>query len=294
MRTELAHRVIVAAIGVPFAVFVIYVGGWLLAIVLAAVAIVGAREFYALAARQQVRAFGWAGAAAAAGFVLVAAGVPGAHYSAGYFWILALALALVLVTMAIWARGVDGQPLTAAAVTLFGAVFVGGTLACAMFLRHLPQPGAAHWLGPALVAYPLALTWIGDSAAYFVGRKWGRRRLAPSVSPGKTVAGALASLVGATVAGALFALFVFDAWLGAPIGWLAGALGGLVISVVAQIGDLAESLLKREAGVKDSGRLLPGHGGALDRFDALFFSLPAAYLYLGVVLPLVRDGLPWP
>jgi phosphatidate cytidylyltransferase len=141
-----------------------------------------------------------------------------------------------------------------------------------------------RWVGPALLTLPLALTWIGDTCAYFGGRAFGKRKLIPSVSPGKTVAGAVASVVGTVVAGAIYAQFVLHDWLGVPLSLVAGALTGLVVSPVAQIGDLAESLLKREAGVKDSGTLLPGHGGVLDRFDSLFFTIPVTYWVLALLL----------
>src|SRR5690606_27760279 len=149
----------------------------------------------------------------------------------------------------------------------------------------------AAWAGRALVAYPVLLTWVNDSFAFFGGRRWGRRKLAPAVSPGKTVEGALAGLVGTALLGAVYAGLVFQRWLGLPIGVLAGIGGAVVISLIAQLGDLAESLIKREAGVKDSGRIFPGHGGILDRFDALFFSIPATYWYLALVLR--PGGSPW-
>ena len=194
------------------------------------------------------------------------------------------------------------------AVTLFGALLTGGTLAYALFLRGLPVPvllatesgevaGASAlaprpWAGAALVFFPLALTWLNDTGAYFAGRVWGRRKLIPAVSPGKTVVGAIAGLLVSVVGGAAYAAGIFDAWLHVPFPVVAGALGGAVVSVVAQVGDLAESLLKREAGVKDSGGLLPGHGGLLDRCDALFFTVPVAYWFIRVVLP-VLGGAEW-
>src|SRR5690606_36087730 len=136
-----------------------------------------------------------------------------------------------------------------------------------------------------LLAMPIALTWLGDTFAYFGGRAWGKRKLIPSVSPGKTIAGALSSVAGTMVMGALYAWLIFGLWLGVDYPLLLGALAGVIVSITAQIGDLAESLLKREAGVKDSGALLPGHGGVLDRFDALFFTLPLMYWYLRLTLP---------
>lgn len=128
--------------------------------------------------------------------------------------------------------------------------------------------------------FPLWVTWSGDSAAYFFGKRFGRRKLAPRVSPGKTVEGGLAGVVGSIVAGALAGLLM-GSYENFPVGPFAGGLIGMALSVAGQLGDLAESVLKREAGVKDSGTLLPGHGGALDRFDALFFTVPLTY---GLVL----------
>jgi phosphatidate cytidylyltransferase len=181
----------------------------------------------------------------------------------------------------VYAAAEDGGPLAAVAVTVFGALFTGGTLAYALFLREMNVPvfdsAAESWVGPALLLFPLVLTWASDTAAYFGGRTFGRRKLIPSVSPGKTVEGAVWGVAGTVLAGAVYGHLVLHSWIGLPIGMLFGVLAGLLISPVAQLGDLAESLLKREAGVKDSGTLLPGHGGLLDRFDSLFFTIPVTY-----------------
>ena len=135
------------------------------------------------------------------------------------------------------------------------------------------------------MAWALAVilsTWAGDSAAYLVGRSLGRHKLAPSVSPGKTVEGALGGLLAAVlVSAAVFAVSgTLPAWLGGFVG--AG------IGVAGQLGDLSESFLKRQAGVKDSGDLIPGHGGMLDRVDALLFAFPAALLMHWII-----EGVSW-
>jgi phosphatidate cytidylyltransferase len=171
--------------------------------------------------------------------------------------------------------------------TVLGALLLGGTLSYAVFLRYLPVPGAGaeepRLVGAALVAFPLLLTWTSDSGAYFGGRAFGRRKLMPSVSPGKTVAGAVAGVFCSVAAGALLGWLLFGR-LAPGLGIVEAAIGGALISVVAQVGDLAESLLKREAKVKDSGTLFPGHGGLLDRVDSLLFAIPVAFWYLGAVL----------
>jgi phosphatidate cytidylyltransferase len=134
-------------------------------------------------------------------------------------------------------------------------------------------------LGQVLVLYVLILTWVGDTAAYYVGRSMGRHRLAPRVSPGKTWEGTVASLL-ASMALGYFALNHF--FPSVPL-WL-NLFTALLVNVAGQLGDLAESALKRGAGVKDSGGLLPGHGGMLDRVDALLFAIPVMWYDVEILL----------
>jgi phosphatidate cytidylyltransferase len=289
-RTELTQRVLVAAIGIPIALVVLYLGGAALAVLIALIAAQAARELYALARHRGVRAFETAGALLAAGYVLLTwvADTPGA--AAASAWVLTTGALLAVLAAAIWLRGVEGSPLSATSVTVVGALLTGGTLAGALLLRGMTPPAGPAWGGALIVAFPLVLTWVSDSAAYFGGRALGRRRLIPAVSPAKTVEGAATALAASLVAGALWAVLLFDDVLGMGVGLAAGAAGGALISVAAQVGDLAESLLKREAGVKDSGTLLPGHGGVLDRFDSLFFTIPTAWAFLGIALPWLRPA----
>jgi phosphatidate cytidylyltransferase len=292
MASELTRRVAVAAVGIPLALVVIHLGGWALALLIAAIAAAAATELYRLAAQRGVRPFVGAGALLAATPVLLAGLNPTADFTATWSWAVFIPATLVIVTAAIFRRGVDGGPLAATAVTIFGALFTGGTLAFAVLLREAvvyPISLQGEWIqvservGRALLLLPLALTWASDTAAYFGGRAMGRRKLMPAVSPGKTVEGAIWGVIGTVIAGAVYAQLVLYVWLGLPLGALTGAVIGLIISPVAQLGDLAESLLKREAGVKDSGSLLPGHGGVLDRFDSLFFTIPVTYWLLEII-----------
>lgn len=296
MASELTQRVAVAAMGIPLALAIIYVGGWALALLLALIAAAATAELFRIAAHRGIRPFVAGGALLAAMPVLFAGLNPTMAFVAAWSWIVFIPATLLVATVAIFRRGVAGGPLSATAVTVFGALFTGGTLAFAVLLRELwpmPLPSiaaqaplrpASEWVGRALLLLPLVLTWVSDTAAYFGGRAMGRRKLIPAVSPGKTVEGALWGVAGTVLAGAVYAHFVLAGWLDLPIGFAAGALIGLIVSPVAQLGDLAESLLKREAGVKDSGTLLPGHGGVLDRFDSLFFTIPVTYWLLEVVL----------
>ena len=288
MASELTKRVAVAAVGIPIALVIIYIGGWALAALLAVIAAMGAAEFYRLAHQRGVQPFTVIGALLAACCVIIAALTADAAEAGAWSWRIFIASALVVATLAIFRRGVAGAPLAVTAVTVFGAFFVGGTLAFALSLRELDLAYYTlrheNWVGPALLAFPLAMTWLSDTSAYFGGRRFGRHKLIAAVSPGKTVEGAIAGVIGTVLTGALYAHFVLGEWLGLPVTALFGAIAGLIVSPVAQLGDLAESLLKREAGVKDSGTLLPGHGGVLDRFDSLFFSIPVTYWLLLLVL----------
>ena len=272
---ELGRRWAVAVAGMPVALVAAWLGGWMLGGVLALLAAVGTWEYYRLAAHTGVRAFLVPGVAASAGLVLIATGYPTLEAAAPRLWALLLALFLACSAAAVRLRGVDGRPMAAVAVTMAGALYTGGTLSFALFLRHFPAATAAGGFG--LLLFPVLVTWSSDSAAFFVGRARGRRRLSPTVSPGKTIEGAAAGVVGGALAAGVLTSLVLRGWLGLPVGVGTGAAAGVVLALAGQIGDLAKSVLKREAGVKDSGTFFPGHGGVLDRLDALFFALPVAY-----------------
>ena len=179
---------------------------------------------------------------------------------------LALVLGVLLICSApLWT---PGRPLVeSTANTLFGAIYVGWLLGYAIWLQ-----GRAG--GPQLVLFLVGVTWAGESAAYLVGSSMGRHRLAPILSPRKTVEGAIAQVL-VSVAAAL----ALGAWLLPACGLAGAAGGGVLLGVIGQVGDLAESAIKRSIGTKDTGGLIPGHGGMLDRIDSLLFNAPALYLY---------------
>jgi phosphatidate cytidylyltransferase len=181
---------------------------------------------------------------------------------------------LAALTWATARRAPGEHPLGAMAITLVGPVYAAALPAFLLVLRHASF-GLRSWAGTALVFFPLVVTWVGDSAAMSGGRAFGGPKMAPTISPGKTRSGGVSGLAGSALAGALWAAFVLTP-MGIPLGAGAGGAIGLLLGVVGQVGDLAESLLKREAGVKDSSHLIPGHGGVLDRFDSLIFVLPVA------------------
>jgi phosphatidate cytidylyltransferase len=150
--------------------------------------------------------------------------------------------------------------------TLAGILYLGWLLSHFVALRGLDD--GQNWVFLALFA-----TFASDTTAYFVGRAWGRHKLAPTISPGKTWEGTIAGFLGAIIVSLLFTLPL-------PLGYGQAILIGFLISLFGQIGDLTESLFKRKMGVKDSGRLLPGHGGFLDRIDSVVFAGVVVYYYV--------------
>lgn len=281
---ELTRRVAVAAVGIPTFVLLLFMGGWVLGVAVAVLAALGAGEVYDLAEAKGTRPLRWLGMAGAASLVLAAVAVPGfADFAAWAFGGVCL-LAAAALLLAMPTRGADEGPLSAVSVTVVGALYVGVPLAFLVLLHAMPgQYGwggstASAWSGALVVLLPLAATWVGDSAAYFLGTAFGRAKIAPSISPNKSWVGAFVGVMGSALAAGVWLLVARPALPDFPVvsvGVVAAL--GVIIGVGGQAGDFAESMLKREAGVKDSGSLFPGHGGVLDRVDALIFAFPIAY-----------------
>jgi phosphatidate cytidylyltransferase len=264
-------RVAVAVPAIAAAVALLWLGGWPLAAALAVLGVLGAREIYALARRQGIEPVEWVGLVAAAAAPLATYWVKG---SADWEPVLYAGAAWLLVALAVAAaRGPARRPLPAVAVTVFGALYASALLAFAVAIRHGPHADAHPRGSVALAVLPLAVTWICDTCAMAVGTLVGGPKLAPVLSPRKTWAGALGGTAGALAAALGYGTAVLDR-LGLRLGVVQLAAVGLVIAVAAQLGDVTESLFKREAGVKDSSSLIPGHGGVLDRLDSLYFVLP--------------------
>jgi phosphatidate cytidylyltransferase len=273
---ELASRLAVALIGIPAAVGIVYLGGYWLAALLALLAALAAREFARLYAGRGVPASPGVAAILAALYVALAAAVPVAAFSA------AAVVATLIVASVISLRAApETRPGQKVMTTVFGSTYSGILLAFGVWLRALDD-AAPGLRGAAIVLLPVAITWLGDTAAYSVGKAIGRHRLAPAISPAKTWEGALAGLV-ATAAGALLYLELTRPIVSWTMGTLEVVGLGLAVAVAGQVGDLFESRFKRECGVKDSSNLLPGHGGVLDRLDSLLFVLPVSYAYLRLV-----------
>ncbi len=278
--SELTRRIIFAVIAAPASVAIVYWGDWALAIVLSVLAALAAWEFFRMARETGELPLDPAGIALAALLPIAVHAQRLGVYTLSLTAIVAMALVLFAAT--IWLRGPAGKPMSSVSITAFGVLYAGLFAYIYSLRYHDYAVGAAA--GTALVFLPILLTWTTDVGAYTFGRRFGRKKLLPSVSPGKTVEGAVGGLGLTIVLCLLYVRFILMPYAQLGLTIQGAVLFATVISVAAQTGDLAESLLKREAGVKDSSRILPGHGGILDRFDGLLFVMPIAFLLLGRLL----------
>jgi phosphatidate cytidylyltransferase len=248
-------RILTAAALIPIAAYAVFwAGPWTFLAILGTVACLCYREYDGIAA-----GFG--------------SGAPGPLGYAFGVWLLLwpgdIGLPLTVAALIALAWGLRNnlsESLPRAGLLILGVVYIFGSWRCAIFLRDQSH----HWL-----MYGLVLNWVGDIGAYYVGRRFGRHKMAPQVSPNKSWEGAAASVVTSIV---LAGGYLLRAVPGVPV-WHVVLLTAAA-NAAGQLGDLAESAMKRGAGVKDSGAILPGHGGFLDRVDSTLFALPVIYAYL--------------
>jgi phosphatidate cytidylyltransferase len=262
-------RLLSAGIGMPVIFFIVWSGGWLLTAGLAVLALLGWREFTAL-----TKAAGFELPEILGGFLVLLFLLIAYLESSGVFLGMfgSLPAAGLLLTAVALVICYPKLGLSEIALTLWGPLYIGGLLSYWIWLRDLS--GGFYWIIGALL-----LTWAYDSGAYFVGRRWGRHKPWPKLSPNKTLEGVAGGLFASTIIFLLVSrVFLYT---GGPAVGLGLAIGlGLTGGVVAQLGDLLESAIKRQAGVKDSGSLIPGHGGILDRFDSLLLVMPFVYFWV--------------
>jgi phosphatidate cytidylyltransferase len=263
-------RVLTAALIIPLVLVLLFIGpSWLIALASAGVAALAGWEFLGLAERCGAKP---PRIAVMNAILLLFAG--------GFEWPDELTATLGFLSLALLVYCTFSSPVERVMADASGSVFcllyVGFTMSAIPALREQSN-------GPSLLVFLMCVVWAGDIAALYIGRLWGRHKLAPALSPNKTWEGTLGSLAGSLVAaGGLFGLARWLAqWDNAKLSypediwyWL---LLAVVVNAAAQVGDLAESALKRSAGVKDSGTLLPGHGGVLDRIDALLLAAPVLW-----------------
>ncbi|WP_227766618.1 phosphatidate cytidylyltransferase [Zhaonella formicivorans] len=255
------QRFLTALLGIPFALLVVYWGKLPFFLTITILSLLGLKEYFGMVYRLGAKPFCLLGYFAA--LIILGATYLGTPYTR-----LELLLPFFLFGAISLLSNFGKRNVKDFALTFLGVFYVAG------FFSYLLQVRFQFSDGFQWVVMILILIWVNDSGAYFVGKKFGKRKLHHLVSPKKTVEGA----VGGIVATALTAMLLNYFWQLLP------ALHGIILSVLVAItgivGDLWESALKREAGIKDSGILLPGHGGILDRFDSLLFAIPVVYYYL--------------
>ena len=274
------QRILVAVIGIPLLLLVLcWAPHWATAALLAALGVIGAHELLAAVSGAEKTKSLWvlagfmavctvfstyAGMEAYKGTVLVA--VP---------WLLCAAVALLFLLAVRWFGRENAIAFQDVCAVLLGGVAIPLAMSCLLRLRLME-------FGGGLVLMPLVAAFMSDSAALFTGMACGKHKLAPKASPKKTVEGAVGGLVGGIVGMVLFRIVFFFVTVQAlSIGWC--MVIGLVGAFMGQLGDLSFSVIKRQCGIKDYGRLLPGHGGVLDRFDSVIFAAPVIWMIVDAV-----------
>jgi phosphatidate cytidylyltransferase len=263
--SDLAARVLVALILAPIAIVLVWQGGEVFALGLAVLGVIALGELYTLMERVRPPAL--------AGFVTLVALLAAALYGEPRHIVMVLVAAFPVTFILALARPRRANVSWAIAVTLFGVLWIGLAMVHAIWLRDLAieQDGETVATGMGLVFDVLIATFVGDTFAYFVGRAYGRSQFAPLISPNKTLEGLLGGVVGGTLA--FWCAGLYQDWL---TGWDA-LLIGFLVAITAPLGDLFESLVKRDLEVKDTGTLFGAHGGVLDRLDAVLFTVVVGY-----------------
>ena len=263
--SDVAARVLVALIAIPIAILLVWQGGEVLALGLAVLGVIALGELYTLMERVRPPAL--------AGFLTLVALLATALYGEQRHVLMVLAAAFPVTFFLALARPRRANVSWAIAVTLFGVLWIGLPMVHAIWLRDLSieQDGRTIVTGMGLLFDVLIATFVGDTFAYFVGRAYGRSQFAPLISPNKTLEGLVGGVVGGTLA--FWCAGLYQDWL---TGWDA-LLIGFLVAITAPLGDLFESLVKRDLEVKDTGSLFGAHGGVLDRLDAVLFTVVVGY-----------------
>jgi phosphatidate cytidylyltransferase len=271
----LKKRIITALWFVPLLVIVVWFGGEPgFTALMVTFGILAALEFYRMVATSEAPPFTYFGLIWTAFFILSRnselLSLFETRFGSGLLMPLLLTSAVVLPLIGLLSRRQKEGAFTTWAWTIAGILYVGWLLSYLVALRGLDS--GRNW-----VFFALFITWASDTTAFFIGRRFGRHKLAPNISPGKTWEGTIGGIVGAIIMSILF--FTSTPFHLPLVYWQAIVLS-ILVSIFGQVGDLVESLLKRNMGVKDSGRLLPGHGGILDRLDSIIFAGIVVYYYV--------------
>lgn len=268
--SSLAGRLLAAAIFLPCFFIIAHRGGIYYLILVDMIIMFGLFEFYKMMEAKGLRPYKWIG-------ILSGAALPWYLFlRQGIYANVLLTLTFIAVMIAELLRREKGHSVYHISVTIFGVLYVAWLGSHLMLLRELPIiAGIDYSFGYTFVIIVFALTWCYDTGAYTFGRLFGRHKLFPSISPGKTVEGA----IGGTFL-SIVGILVVRQLMNTQLGIVEAVLMAVAASIVGQLGDLVESMIKRDAKIKDSASSIPGHGGILDRFDSLLFTAPLIYYAL--------------
>jgi phosphatidate cytidylyltransferase len=261
----LSQRVVVALFGIPLILFLIYLGSVPFLCLILLIVTLALNEFYNLVQKHGYMPFKVTG-------ILIAMILAVAAYLNIDTRIFFTVFIMLLLLIRLYSLKIEGA-ITDIAMTILGVVYIGWLLGYVVSLRQVPLWGREYTF------LLFITTWSVDNSAYIVGMNMGKHKAVPKISPRKSVEGMIGGLIGG------FLAVFFSKWLFLPQLDYIHCWGiGLALGIIGQLGDLSESLLKRDANVKDTGSLLPGHGGVLDRFDSLLFTAPALYYYIKFLL----------
>lgn len=283
-------RILTGVVGIPLAVVLVFFpGGLPFAIAMGIISLLGVMEFYKGIRKIGARPVEWAGLLAVLFFAVSATTFRySGRTTVGAVFPTALTLLLV-ASFCVEMMRRERSPIINVSTTVFGAIYVGWLISHLVVLRGVwlqnlsSEPLKVHvgpWMpevGACLVMLTFLGTWACDTSAYFLGKAFGRTKIAPKLSPNKTIEGSIAGLLGAIVVTSIAGWAIH-------LPWYHGLALGTIFGVLSQLGDFSESAIKRELDLKDFGTIVPGHGGILDRFDSLLFTSPAAYYYVVLFL----------
>jgi phosphatidate cytidylyltransferase len=273
----LAKRIIAGVIGAAVAIYAIYDGDWLYFGLMTLLALLGWQEFVNMAEKFKVDVTTRAGYAA----IILLFGSAWFSYYKIFFLVAAVLFLWTLLRIVLRHNRI--KPVDSA-YSLYGFTYVTVGFLALLMLRHghigasLRGYFSTVLMDPAqFVVFLLVLsTWASDTFAFAVGKLCGKNKLCPAISPGKTAEGLIGGIVGTLITAVIFSI-IFKFYI------LHGIIIGLLVAILAPLGDLVESVLKRACQIKDSGNIIPGHGGILDRFDSLLFAAPAVFMYLMLI-----------
>ncbi len=260
-------RILSAISGLPLLVYIVLTGGKVLLVSVMVVTLIALKEFYDIFDRTEIYPFKLTGTVTGTAIVFVS----GIHGEQSYMFTLMLIIACTIVCF-ITMVAQKSFRIVDLAITLFGVIYISVFISVILMIYNLKH-------GPDLLWLVFIIAWLGDTVAYFSGLTFGRHKLSPAISPKKSIEGSIGGLVGSTAGAVLFGLLMHR-WSGINFSPAAYTLVGVVGGLMSQLGDLSASIIKRFAGVKDFGNIIPGHGGILDRFDSILFTAPVVYIYI--------------